>query len=1448
MRLGQAGVADGFRQRNVFPLPEISSGGGGGPSNDFWRSLANQGIRTLNEISEGINSTCESRKKLTRVQRRVQSNILEAYKDAYPEGCPGDCTDGLQSLCSSFRLYGSERADIKPYAKENISWPQASSKPVPLDRCLADGDREWLGTWQRHMLKQGGCTNVEPVVPYIDPVLKHNPVEYAGFLHELYSRSMIKFRVANGEKGKLGVFFVTKKSGQLRLIFDTRLLNQSFTDPPSTDLPSADAFTRLEMPHDQGFYIGSGDLSNAFYTLEVPAGLGEMFTMPHVEAGRMGISSIDGHPVRPGTQLLPYLTVLPMGWSWALHICQMVLMNGIRVAGFDEQSIIGHQRSSVILRDRSDVAVAGYVDNFGLFGCDRTAVDSGRRAIAGTLRGWGLTVHEEEEAQSSGDFVGLHFDGVKGHVAVKSSRIVKLKAGIDDLLKKQFCSGHTLQLVLGHCTWAMMCRRESLSLLHHCYQFCHAHHKKPTRLWPSVQQELRWVSSILPLLRCKINVGWGPNITASDSSPWGVGVCERTLDEATIRSVGSVSERWRFKFEDAVCARKHALASADLHREPGRDVLQNNQGCVSLHSDDDLAGSDHDKSVGFGIHPNFNSASVSGASRSTSKVTASVSVGTGDCLEPLHNDSSSCHIPLHDEPCSSFSSFITDLGFDEVPLELLSRDDWRVVWSKPWKYEANILNTEARALGWSVEHLLRSNRNIGKKLLCLSDNLPLVLGANKGRAKSGHLLKPLRKISALLLATGSRLAVRWVASELNVADAPSRAIAQWRAQGLERWWDGYSRDVDDHGGPTRSHSSKFISRSGQPKIVPTVESEGPHVYSSRVDIPGDTECSAKDSERLSSSVATIRDMVDLSSTDSDHRAGLRHVLSGVSQRAVRKGGGNRYGNPHSSGPQIFPPHVGTTIIGDSASDSSSSEGVGLCRSSPTAVAIASGSPGGHAGRDDQGGEVRDITSVVHPISHIPTSWGAFESEGQAVGPPSDSNRPAVRDMGNFTASYRGHDPGKDRDVRCNSHAGLGPLAEPISSGSHCGKESRRLSLESPPCNHDQRLQHGHPSVGVRPPRFLSVHTSPRRSHPRHSDPKTKHVGSEAERKVEFRCLSSSVREAGTAATRAVKDPVSAAAIWHGHHLQPTKSPVSNAEVTRSEVWNPIVTRRMFQKAAAKPKLRSLNGAGLLKQMFRDSVKKSRHHRSRVFLDLFCGHRGISKYLSRWGHGVVSIDTCVNPRLDLCDREVQQVILGWLKSRCVCGVWLATPCTTWSKARHGPVGSSWGPLRTNDHLWGIPGLNSHDKQKIQMGNATMRFTCLVISLCIKFSIPCFLENPHSSLMWLVPRLVRVCGFDCSTKFVTDFCQHGARWRKRTRIQAWFGHDCPDLNKRCCGHKGICSATSKPHIVLTGQDPVTKQLWTHLAQPYPVKFSFAGATALQKAAENMTQFQLRTYFGN
>ena len=68
-----------------------------------------------------------------------------------------------------------------------------------------------------------------------------------------------------------------------------------------------------------------------------------------------------------------------------------------------------------------------------------------------------------------------------------------------------------------------------------------------------------------------------------------------------------------------------------------------------------------------------------------------------------------------------------------------------------------------------------------------------------------------------------------------------------------------------------------------------------------------------------------------------------------------------------------------------------------------------------------------------------------------------------------------------------------------------------------------------------------------------------------------------------------------------------------------------------------------------------------------------------------GYPVISVDISEDPRFDLTNRDVINLIIGWIRSKCILGVWLATVCTSWSRARHGPVGSSWGPVRDDAHI-------------------------------------------------------------------------------------------------------------------------------------------------------------------
>ena len=113
----------------------------------------------------------------------------------------------------------------------------------------------------------------------------------------------------------VGVFFVGKKDGRQRCIFDTRITNCYFRDPPRADLPNAAAYAKLETAKDAPFYISQDA------TIRTPstawacsrAWTSTYFILPPIEAGAMGITEVDGRPVGAKVLVSPRLQVMAMG-------------------------------------------------------------------------------------------------------------------------------------------------------------------------------------------------------------------------------------------------------------------------------------------------------------------------------------------------------------------------------------------------------------------------------------------------------------------------------------------------------------------------------------------------------------------------------------------------------------------------------------------------------------------------------------------------------------------------------------------------------------------------------------------------------------------------------------------------------------------------------------------------------------------------------------------------------------------------------------------------------------------------------------------------------------------------------------------------------------------------------------------------------------------------------
>ena len=75
-------------------------------------------------------------------------------------------------------------------------------------------------------------------------------------------------------------------------------------------------------------------------------------------------------------------------------------------------------------------------------------------------------------------------------------------------------------------------------------------------------------------------------------------------------------------------------------------------------------------------------------------------------------------------------------------------------------------------------------------------------------------------------------------------------------------------------------------------------------------------------------------------------------------------------------------------------------------------------------------------------------------------------------------------------------------------------------------------------------------------------------------------------------------------------------------------------------------------------------------------------RLLSRYLKKSGYAVLHFDIQHGCDRDLSNIVIQDVVLGWIRSGIVIGVWLGTPCTTWSIAHTSPL------VRTVLHIQGV----------------------------------------------------------------------------------------------------------------------------------------------------------------
>ena len=354
-----------------------------------WQQWANSGVSAINSLAGLGPSTSRDKTPLQ------LSRIVDANKDVGQPPSSLSPAGALRELCRESLPYLTEDAGPASFKPGLVALPELSQTACQSESALCSEHRDRLDGAGSTLLNSVDATqrallDADLEKPYVDPAFR-SPKVYGQFLSDLSKRGIICFKL-NG-KSYLGMFFVHKKDGKVRLIFDTRLTNCYFGPPPKVRLPTASALSGVECLPGQELFFAGGDIDTCFYRISAPEAARKYFTLPPVRARHVGDVCIDGAVIDPDTLVYPQLLVLPMGWSWTLWIAQCIHEEaGVRSGQNRDDDII--DREPVVPLDSHCVKHCKYVDNFLEMGHDPTTVHSAAHNLTETLNDQNLTVHE----------------------------------------------------------------------------------------------------------------------------------------------------------------------------------------------------------------------------------------------------------------------------------------------------------------------------------------------------------------------------------------------------------------------------------------------------------------------------------------------------------------------------------------------------------------------------------------------------------------------------------------------------------------------------------------------------------------------------------------------------------------------------------------------------------------------------------------------------------------------------------------------------------------------------------------------------------------------------------------------------------------------------------------------------------------------------------------------
>ena len=693
----------------------------------------------------------------------------------------------LRELQTAEISYDGTPNNLAAYDPDKLKVLKSQIKPKKIVRFLPPEAAKLVEHFESQILLPEAAES-EAFQPYWDPALRFDPKRRLDFILKLHRVGLVSLR--RTPRSFIGAFFVKKKDpNAIRMVLDCRGTNRLHQSPPVTRLGSARCYGDLDLENlgpGEGWGI-EADVNDAFYNFAIPE-LTHYFALNHpltraqwescgVDAASVfdpntrGFSKVD-----PDCFLYPCIEAVPMGWSWALFLCNEAVLTISRSFSPWNDGVFREKKSTPQLCDYS-TCLGVYVDNITIVGRSKEHVAQRAQALEAAFKQADIPITwTQSEPVQSLESVGCVLDFSKKRLCNKPKRLWKFYFATLGLLRRNKLHGRVLQVWAGHYTSLCSHTPWGLSVLQHLYRFIEISQHKRVRVWPCVRHELKMACSLIWMTWRDLGAPYCRLVDVGDSSSSGYAMMTCDPGKPRIKAAMSVHEKWRFiPMPESL---KQAARDHDAQRFS--DALADLQQLSHQCSEPFVKPAFHDAQYAQWVVDSFKQGSWLATSAIRSQLRAKphkrVDVDIPSLVEPVD--------PFFADP-----------------------SNFRLLWARRWRDVSEHINQkECRVAVSSLRRASRVREIMGCRKLTLSDNLATVSCLSKGRSSSFKMNRLCQTAAAIQFGCGITWHIRHVETKRNVADEPSR-IPERRHRGV-RLQPPRVEVPASSGRSTPSHSSK----------------------------------------------------------------------------------------------------------------------------------------------------------------------------------------------------------------------------------------------------------------------------------------------------------------------------------------------------------------------------------------------------------------------------------------------------------------------------------------------------------------------------------------------------------------------------------------------------------------------------------------------------------------